>query len=94
LRLLGKYPDDVVAARVGRSVNAVRVMRQRLGIPNPAPRPHAGGRPRWTAEQDDLVRRLPPWEAARRTGRTLRAVRCRRSVLARKGGRGKQRIPR
>jgi len=92
LRLLGKYPDDVVAARVGRSVNAVRVMRQRLGIPNPAPRPHAGGRPRWTAEQDDLVRRLPAWEAARRTGRTLRAVRCRRSVLARKGGRGKRRI--
>ena len=94
LRLLGKYPDDRVAARVGRSVNAVRVMRQRLGIPNPAPRLHAGGRPRWTAEQDDLVRRLPPWEAVRRTGRTLRAVRCRRSVLARKGGRGKGRIPR
>jgi hypothetical protein len=33
LRLLGKEPDDVVAAKVGRSVNAVRIMRNRLGIP-------------------------------------------------------------
>jgi len=33
LRLLGTAPDDVVAARVGRTANAVRVMRTRLGIP-------------------------------------------------------------
>jgi hypothetical protein len=32
-RLLGKEPDDVVAAKIGRSVNAVRVMRTRLGVP-------------------------------------------------------------
>jgi len=36
LQLLGKEPDDVVAGKVGRSVNAVRLMRVRLGIPNPA----------------------------------------------------------
>jgi hypothetical protein len=33
LALLGTVPDDVVAARFGRSENAVRVWRGRLGIP-------------------------------------------------------------
>jgi hypothetical protein len=33
LRLLGKLPDAGVAARTGRSANAVRVKRTRLGIP-------------------------------------------------------------
>jgi len=81
LQLLGKEPDAVVAGKVGRSVNAVRVMRGRLGIPNPAARPVAFGSPRWSAKQDELVRRLPPAEAARRTGRTLTAVYSRRSRL-------------
>jgi hypothetical protein len=39
-----------------------------------------GGRP-WTPEEDKLVRALPPGEAARRTGRSLRAVYVRRSGL-------------
>jgi hypothetical protein len=39
LQLLGKEPDAVVAGKVGRSVNAVRVMRGRLGIANPTARP-------------------------------------------------------
>jgi hypothetical protein len=30
---LGKEPDDVVAAKTGRTVNAVRVRRTLLGIP-------------------------------------------------------------
>jgi hypothetical protein len=47
-----------VAEKMGRSVNAVRVMRKRLGIPNPG----AYGSPRWSAKEDDLVRRLPPAE--------------------------------
>jgi hypothetical protein len=34
LRLLGKLPDDEVAAKVGRSWNAVRLKREELGIPN------------------------------------------------------------
>jgi hypothetical protein len=34
LRLLGTAPDDEVAARIGRTPNAVRVMRTRLGIPS------------------------------------------------------------
>jgi hypothetical protein len=35
LRLLGTAPDDVVAARVGRTAGAVRQKRCALGIPNP-----------------------------------------------------------
>jgi hypothetical protein len=33
LKMLGTAPDSIVAARIGRSPNAVRVMRSRLGIP-------------------------------------------------------------
>jgi hypothetical protein len=33
LRLLGTEPDDVVAAKTGRSAHAVRIMRTRLGFP-------------------------------------------------------------
>jgi hypothetical protein len=33
LRLPGREPDDVVAAKVGRSVNAVRSKHTTLGIP-------------------------------------------------------------
>jgi hypothetical protein len=85
LALLGTEPDAIVATKVGCSVNAVRVMRQRLGRPNHAARPGAYGSPRWSAAEEDLVRRLPAAEAARRTGRTLAAVHNRRSFLGLKG---------
>jgi hypothetical protein len=32
--LLGKLPDEIVASRIGRPVNGVRIMRTRLGIPS------------------------------------------------------------
>jgi hypothetical protein len=38
VRLLGKLPDEDVAAKVGRSPDAVRQKRQELGIPNPRDR--------------------------------------------------------
>jgi hypothetical protein len=38
LKLLGKLPDAEVAARIGRSVGAVRRMRTRLGMPTAADR--------------------------------------------------------
>jgi len=94
LQLLGKEPDEIVAGKVGRSVNAVRLRRERLGIPNPAARPGAYRSPAWSAQQDDLVRHLPPAEAARRAGRTLAAVYSRRSLLRLKGLRGEGRIRR
>jgi hypothetical protein len=36
--LLGKLPDDEVAAKVGRTPNAVRIKREKLGVPNPQER--------------------------------------------------------
>jgi hypothetical protein len=33
--LLGKLPDDEVAAQLGRTPNAVRVKRNKLHIPRP-----------------------------------------------------------
>lgn len=42
---------------------------------------------RWTAEEDALVRALPPAEAARRTGRTSWAVALRRRKLRLPDGR-------
>jgi hypothetical protein len=45
----------------------------------------------WTAAEDDLLRRLPPAEVARRTGRTLVAVFARRSRLRLPDGRRRYR---
>jgi hypothetical protein len=78
--LLGKLPDDEVAARVGRTREAVRSRRRDLGIPNPQSN-------RWSEEEDRLVRSLPAREAATRTGRSLRAVYDRRRELGLPGGR-------
>ena len=86
-QLLGAEPDVVVAEKVGRTAQAVRVMRSRLGIPNPAARPGAYGSPPWTAAEDRLVRTLPPAQAAARTGRTMDAVYRRRHHLGLTGHR-------
>jgi hypothetical protein len=48
--------------------------------------PPAAGRP-WEAWEDRLLTSLPPGEAARRTGRTLRAVYMRRAALGINNGR-------
>jgi hypothetical protein len=42
LRLLGRLPDEEVAAKVGRSADAVRQKREKLGIPNPRDRRRRG----------------------------------------------------
>jgi len=42
VKLLGKLPDQEVAAKVGRTPNAVRVKRAKLGIPNPRDRRRRG----------------------------------------------------
>jgi len=86
LRLVGTEPDEVVAEKVGRTAQAVRSMRTRLGIPNPAARPGAYGSPPWTVEEDRLVRTLPPAQAAARTGRTMDAIYKRRHDLGRTAG--------
>jgi hypothetical protein len=79
--LLGKIPDEEIARRTGRTLNAVRQKRVVLGLPNPTARAGAYGSPPWTEEEDDVLRRLSPKEAAEQTGRTLDAVYGRRSAL-------------
>jgi hypothetical protein len=81
IALLDTLPDAEVATRAGRTTDAVRRKRESLGIPNPTARPGAYGNPPWTEEEDELVRRLPPHEAALCTGRTLHAVYSRRRAL-------------
>jgi hypothetical protein len=46
----------------------------------------------WTPAENELVRALPAQEAAQQTGRTLGAVRCRRSFLGLPDGRRKNRL--
>lgn len=43
LRLLGTAPDEVVAARIGRTATAVRVKRNALGIPTACDRRRKSG---------------------------------------------------
>ncbi len=74
LRALGRVPDGVLAERLGLALNTVRLKRNELGIRYRVTR-------RWTAREDDLVRRLGVHEAARATGRTARAVGHRRAKL-------------
>jgi len=94
LELLGRLPDAEVATQIGRTEEAVRVMRGRQGIPNPAARPGAYHSPPWTAEEDALVVQLAPRVAAKGLGRTLDAVYSRRSLLGVKSYRGSPGRPR
>jgi hypothetical protein len=82
--LLGKIPDQEVVKRTGRPWQAVRKKREALGIPNSFARPGAYGSPPWTAEEDRIVLRLPPAQAALRTGRTISAIYNRRHTLRRR----------
>ncbi len=63
LAVLGRYPDDRVAVITGRTENAVRIKRERLGIPNPRS-------PGWTEEELKLLGTAPDAEIARQIGRT------------------------
>src|SRR6266699_4899049 len=67
--LLGKMPDAAAAQRLGRTIVAIRVRRQRLGIPN-------YGRPfrRWTPEELALLGTMPDRLLARKLHRTRIAV--------------------
>ena len=80
LRLLGRKPDAEVASRIGRSVNAVRIKRERLGIANPESAA-------WTEDEIGLVGTMANEEVAMRTGRTVNAVYLKRRKLRRRRGR-------
>jgi hypothetical protein len=72
--LLGTIPDEEVARRTGRTPNAARLMRERLGIPNPAGN-------RWPREHVALLGTLPDRQVARRLGRSLQSVTQKRIKL-------------
>lgn len=80
LSLLGRVPDEELAARLGLAVGTVRLKRNQAGIRFRVTR-------RWTVEEDDLVRRLPIEEAMRLTGRTRKAILHRRKRLGLPSGR-------
>jgi hypothetical protein len=87
LALLGTMTDHALSLQLSRSVNAVRIMRERRGIaPHPdsqAWRDVPGAGSPWTEEGDDLVLRLTPREAADRLGRSVQAVYDRRKEVRR-----------
>jgi hypothetical protein len=67
-------PDDEVARRTGRTLNAVRLKREALGIPNAASN-------RWRPEHIALLGTLPDREVARMAGRPLQSVTQKRIKL-------------
>jgi hypothetical protein len=74
--ILGKMPDAEAAKRLGRTFNAVRLRRSRLGIPN------FGNPVRfWTPEELALLGTMPDRLLARKIRRTTIAITCRRSQL-------------
>jgi hypothetical protein len=74
LSLLGQHPDREVARRLRRSINAVSLKRQKLGIP-------ACEQPRWTKTEIALLGTVSDREIARRLGRSLFAVQTKRLKL-------------
>src|SRR5437867_4396705 len=74
--LLGKMPDAEAAKRLGRTIVAIRVRRQRLNIPN-------FGQPfkRWTSAELALLGTMPDRLLARKLRRTRIAVTGKREQM-------------
>jgi hypothetical protein len=72
--LLGTMPDDELAALLGKSIQAVYMKREKLGIQNPS-------KLHWTVEQIALLGNLPDWEVSEKIGRTTNAVTLKRIAL-------------
>src|SRR5207253_2453423 len=88
LRLLGKVSDAEAASRLKRTLESVRSMRRKLGIParpaNWKPLPKGkGARPSlrqalWLPEEDALLGTIPDEKLARKLGRPVATVTRRR----------------
>jgi hypothetical protein len=96
VKLLGKMPDEEVALQIGKPQNAVRLKREKLGIPNPVDRRRRANRGHdpadawrtWTPAEDAVVRSLRLKEAAKvLPGRTVGSIRSRRRTLQLPDGR-------
>jgi hypothetical protein len=75
---LGTAPDAELAQRFGRTEQAIRIQRDRLGIDRA---PGDNARRPWEAWEDALVLQLPVKDAAVQTARTRTAVYQRRLAL-------------
>jgi hypothetical protein len=73
-KLLGKLPDAEVARQIGRTTNAGRIKREKLGLPNPESRA-------WTAEELAQLGTASDAKDAERIGRTASAVAQKRIAL-------------
>jgi hypothetical protein len=73
---LGRRPDREVAEALGRSLNAVRLRRIRLGIPNRPPARHV-----WTPEQIALLGAMTDRELAEKIHRPVKSVTLKRQSL-------------
>jgi hypothetical protein len=74
VKLLGLRSDQEVAELLGRTVEAVRLKRSRLGIPPYVENP-------WTNDELRLLGRLPDEELASRFGRSTKSVEYMRTKL-------------
>jgi hypothetical protein len=79
IKMLGKLPDSVVAARVNRSKLAIINARTRFKI-SPAPGTGMHAR-RWNPRWDKLLGKATDKDVAKKIGRTMAAVRTRRNKL-------------
>jgi hypothetical protein len=73
-QLLGTLPDSEVARRTGRTENAVRIKREKIGLPNPESRG-------WTPEELAQLGTATDAKVADRIGRTASAVAQKRIAL-------------
>lgn len=84
--LLGQLPDEEVARRLGRSANAVRLKREKLGIVRAK-----GGR--WRDDELALLGTVPDQEVARRLERSPSSViqkRCKLGIPTFRDGRHRE----
>ncbi len=79
--MLGTMTDAEVARITSRSLAAVGKKRLSLGRPPLHAGPEGVHLKIWTAEEDELVRTLPPELVAKRTGRSIKSVYSRRTTL-------------
>ena len=97
--MLGTVLDGELAARIGRTEKAVRVMRTRRGIPSAEGRrrrEHQIGGRAWTDSELALLGTVPDDELATRIGRTetaVQAMRARRGIRTAKDRRAGRKMP-
>ena len=84
LALLGAVPDPEVARRTGRSLDAINKRRNALGRPALKEGTRGARTLFWSESDKALIGKMPDTEVAKRTGRSLMAVRECRRMLKRK----------